>query len=197
MKTPCTTSGFTPIPLRLKRSHAGFTLLETLIAITIAGSVGILIAQVFFTTTRANSKTEILKDVRQNGTYAVGIMERMVRSALRVETTCSDTGTEVNDITILNPDGNTTTFGCYEDGTVTRIASTSATNAREYLTSSSLTLGSDSCADTAMSLSIVCTASADQSSKVNISFSLSSAIAASGDSDAATVFFQTTVTPRN
>jgi prepilin-type N-terminal cleavage/methylation domain-containing protein len=183
--------------MKTPRTTSGFTLLETLIAITIAGSVGVLITQVFFTTTRTNSKTEVLKDVRQNGTYAVNIMERMVRSALRVETTCSDAGTEVDDITILNPDGNTTTFGCYEDGAVTRIASTSAANTREYLTSSSLTLGSDSCADAAMSLSIVCTASADQSSKVNISFSLSSAGAASGDSDAATVFFQTTVTPRN
>lgn len=183
--------------MNMRSTASGFTLLETLIAITIAGSVGILIAQVFFTTTRTNSKTEALKDIRQNGTYAVGVMERMMRNALRVETTCSDTGSEVDEVTILNPDGNTTTFGCYEDSGVTRIASISASNTPEYLTSSSLTLGSDTCADVAMSLSMVCTSYADLPTKVNVSFSLSSAAAASGDSDAATVFFQTTVAPRN
>jgi len=49
----------------LRSGSKGFTLLEILISISIAASVSILIAQVFFTTSRTNTKTELLKDVKQ------------------------------------------------------------------------------------------------------------------------------------
>lgn len=177
----------------------GFTLLEILISITIAGAVGVLIAQVFFTTARSNTKTELLKDVKQNGEYAMGIMERMIRSALRVESTCSETGTTLSTIEILNPNGDITTFGCFldPDANVTRIASTSATGVMEYLTSSNITIGGDTCADTDNSLSFVCTSYPDQPSKVTISFSLSQLGTPTDQFERASVLFQTTAAPRN
>lgn len=181
----------------LPAGRQGFTLLEILISISIAASVGILLAQVFFTTVRTNTKTELLKDVKQNGEYAVGIMERMIRSALRVQSTCTTTGSTLLSIQIVNPNGDTTTFGCLVDGTVTRIASTSSTAVTEYLTSSNVTIGGASCSDAENSLSFVCTSYPDQASRVTVSFSLSEIGTPPDKRDQASVEFQTSTAPRN
>lgn len=184
--------------LPISRSgNKGFTLLEILISISIAASVGILLAQVFFTTARTNTKTELLKDVKQNGEYAVGIMERMIRSALRVQSTCTAAGSTLSSIQIVNPNGDTTTFGCLVDGTVTRIASTSSTAVTEYLTSSNVTIGGASCSDLENSLSFVCTSYPDQASRVTVNFSLSEIGTPPDKRDQASVEFQTSTAPRN
>ena len=168
----------------------GFTLLEILITVGIAGVMGILITQVFFTTARTNSKTEILKDVKQNGEYALGIMERMIRNSLQVSSACGALGSTLSEIDILNPNGDTTTFACLVDGSVTRIASTSGTGATQFLTSSNVTIGNDPC-------TFVCTASVDRGSEVTISFSLSQAGSSLEAFETASVFFQTTASSRN
>lgn len=180
-----------------KKRSTGFTLLEILISISIAGVVGILIAQVFFTTVRTNAKTELLKDVKQNGEYAMGIMERMLHSALQVASTCTELGTESLSLDVLNPNGDTTTFGCLLDGSVTRIASTSSTGNTEYLTSSNVTIGGSECSDIANSLSFVCTKPSDQPTRVTIRFSLSQLGTPPDQFEKASVLFQTTATSRN
>lgn len=175
----------------------GFTLLEILISVSIAGAMGLVIAQVFFATSRTNTKTELLKDVKQNGEFAVGIMERMIRNALTVSSTCSPTGTTLPSIDIVNANGDTTTFGCLADGAAMRIASDSATGTTEYLTSSNMTLGGASCADVDNSLSFVCTSTTDGPTSVTVSFSLSQIGVPTDQIDQASVLFQTTATPRN
>ncbi len=112
----------------MNHNHLGYTLLEILVAMTIIASVGILITQVFFTTTRTNTKSELLKDVKQNGDFAVESMTRMIRNSFGVDSDCTAEGTALNYIQIRNPDGIDTTFGCVADGSVTRIASTSASS---------------------------------------------------------------------
>lgn len=181
----------------MKTHTSGFTLLEILISVTIAGAVGVLIAQVFFTTARTNTKTELLKDVKQNGEYAMGIMERMIRNSLRVESVCSDTGTTLTSIDIVNPNGDTTTFGCVLDSGTTRIASTSSSATTEYLTSNDVTIGGLTCADAANSLSFVCTSYPDQQTSVTVNFSLSQIGTPPDQFEQASVLFQTTATPRN
>ena len=174
-----------------------FTLLETLISIGIVASVGILIAQVFFSTTRVNTKTELLKDVKQNGQYAMEVMSRMIRSSIHIETSCSTGGSTFTSLDVKNSDGNVTTLGCTFDSTVTRIASTSATSATsEYLTSSNVTLGGSSCSDSAMSLSFLCTTYIDQAPTITVSFSLSQKGTPPDQFEKASVLFQTTASPR-
>jgi type II secretory pathway pseudopilin PulG len=176
----------------------GFTLLETLISIGIIASVGILIAQVFFSTTRANTKTELLKDVKQNGQYAIEVMSRLIRSSINIETACSDTGSTLTSLDVKNPDGNVTTLGCVFDNEVTRIASTSATSplTPQYLTSYNVNLGGSSCTDNAMTLSFLCTTYTDQAPKITVSFKLSQKGTPPDQFEKASVLFQTTVSPR-
>lgn len=163
----------------------GFTLIETLISIGIIASVGILIAQVFFTTTRVNTKTELLKDVKQNGEYAMDVVSRMIRNSSAVD--CSSTPASLG---ITNSDGSSTTLGCAfdSDNSVNRLASTSATV--QYLTSSNVTLG------TCTSLIFTCTSSTDQAPTIKVEFKLSQKGTPVDQFEKASVSFQTTVSPR-
>ena len=69
--------------------HHGFTLIELIVTITIMSMIGILIAQVFFTTSRTNTKTELVKEAKQNGEYALGFIERMIRNSRYVTSACA------------------------------------------------------------------------------------------------------------
>jgi Tfp pilus assembly protein PilW len=178
----------------------GFTLLETLVAISAIAVVGILIAQVFFTTTRSNTKTELLKDVKQNGDYAMEIMSRMIRNSEGITSSClPNPGVTLSYVDIKNADGNTTEFGCLSDLTVLRIASTSASFPTPYyMTSSNATLGITSCADIPIEdFHFTCISSVDQPSTVTIHFKLSQKGTPVDQFEKASIVFQTAISPRN
>lgn len=174
--------------------QSGFTLLEIMVSIGIVAIVGVLISQVFFTTTRSNAKAELLKNIKQNGDFSVGLMGQIMRNANTITTACTETGTTTASIALTNPDGGSTTLGCLLDGTVTRIASTSASRT-DYLSESSLTLGGTAC--NGASLSFVCTAPAGQPTTVAITFSLAQKGTPPDQFDRASASFQTTVALRN
>ncbi|KKU96317.1 MAG: hypothetical protein UY27_C0001G0010 [Candidatus Gottesmanbacteria bacterium GW2011_GWA1_48_13] len=176
------------------KKQKGFTLLEILVAIGILAIVGTLIVQVFFTTTRANSKTEVQKNVKQNGDFAIEAMSRLIRSARSVSSSCTAGGATTESLTLINEHGRTTTFGCLLDGEVTRVASTSGART-DYLTDQNLTLGGASC--TQDSLQFVCTAPADQPAMVSITFGLSQKGTPPDQFEKASASFQTTVAIRN
>lgn len=172
----------------------GFTLLEILVSIGVLALMSTLLTQVFITSTRSNTKTEIAKDVKQNGDFATEVIARLIRNSLAITTLCSTTGTTTSSIAITNPDGGATTLGCALDGTVTRIASTSA-GATAYLTASNLTLGGTSCSGA--TLTFTCTAPVDQPTTVSIAFTLSQKGTPEDQSARASASFQTTVAIRN
>ncbi len=173
----------------------GFTLLELLISVTIIAGLSLLIAQSFFTTTRSNTKTEIIKDVKQNGDVGLGLMVNMIRASTQVGSLCAASGTTSSSLAIKNPDGGTTTFGCVFDSGVSRIASSSA--AIDYLTSTNVTLGGSACADAAMSLQFTCTSAASGGTTVKITFSLSQKGTPVNLFEKGQASFQTTVGLRN
>ena len=180
------------------KKQSGFTLLEILVTVSVIGVMGILISQVFFTTTKINTKTELLKDMKQNGQFAMDTLTRMIRASTEITSTCSTTGTQSTSIQITNPNGQTTTFGCALDSSgATRIASVSA-SATEYLTSQNVSLGGSSCSsDPNMSLSFVCTSYPDQPSRIKIYYMLRQ-IGSNVDAyQTAKQAFETTVSVRN
>ncbi|OGG11488.1 hypothetical protein A2Z00_03515 [Candidatus Gottesmanbacteria bacterium RBG_13_45_10] len=178
---------------------AGFTLLETLITVGIIGMVGVLISQVFFTTTRTNTKTELVKDVKQNGDFALESMQRTIRNSLAIQTTCSPApGTTSSSIDVQNPDGTMTTFGCAFDtsANATRIVATTSAGL-QYLTSTNVSLGGTSCSDPNNTLAFVCTSYPDQPSSVDIQFRLSQKGTPVDQYAVTSISFETTVVPRN
>jgi type II secretory pathway pseudopilin PulG len=141
-----------------------------LVSVSIIGILSLLIVQVFFTSLRTNSKTELMKDLKQNGDYAIQIMVRMIQNAETVSS-CNS-----NALTLRSTDGWDTTFSSYGDGDVCRIASYSASPVPDgtlyTLTSSNVSMNAAIPADCTTALSFSCEEIQSQVSKVDISFDL-------------------------
>jgi prepilin-type N-terminal cleavage/methylation domain-containing protein len=171
----------------------GFTLLEILVSVGILSTIAIVVAQSFFTVLRSNTKTEILKDVKQSGETAMLTMARMIQNAQEVTSICAPEGTTLESIDIVNPDGGTTSFGCFLDGTTTRIASTSGST--DFLTDNRVTIGGDACS--ASSLVFVCTSTAGLPARVSVSFSLAQSGVSAQEFESASETYTATVSIRN
>lgn len=154
----------------------GFTLVEILVVTLILGTIAVIGSNMFFTILRGSSKTSILAEVNQNGSYALNVMERMIRNAKSLE---SHSGSS---ITILNPDENTTTFLC----------------SNQKIASNGASLISDKVAvDNCVIFSVVEGEAEIRPDVVTIDFTLTQAGTAFRPEERASVNFKTTVTLRN
>lgn len=159
-------------------SKKGFTLIEILVVTVILAVLGFMVTNIFFTTMRGTSKADVLREVKQNGNYALSIMERMIRNATSI-TTCSS---PMSTIQIMNPDGQTTTF--FLSGT--QIAS----NSGSFLTNSKVQVINPP------GLIFSCTRTVGKPDVVTINFSLAQAGPIAGPEEQASLSFQTTVSLR-
>jgi len=180
----------------MKNNCRGFTLLEIIVSVGILAGISLVVVQAFITTTRTNTKTEILKEVKQNGDYAIEIMSRMIRNARNiVSSPCSAGGDASGDITITNRDSRTTTFRCVVDAGngVIRIASSSGTT-DEFLTNNTVTLF-DNVAQAPgcniNALQFTCLAVAGVPSSIKIEFTLAQKGTSPDQVDKAKISFQT------
>jgi len=165
----------------------GFTLLELLISIGVISLVTIVLTQILFSTMHVNTKTEIMKEVKQNGDFALGVMVRMIHNAQVIGSVCD--GTPASSISMTNLDGGTTDFTCMSDSSVFRIASNSA-----FLTSSKVTLTGSGCSD---ALTFTCVTEANNSKNIQISFSLAQVGTPPAAYETASTTFQTNVSVRS
>lgn len=156
------------------KKKQGFTLIEVLMIVFIMGIVAVIGGNMLFSIMKGTSKAEITKEVKQNGDYAIGVMERMIRNAQN----CKSNG----GVTIKNPDGKFTNFFCETVAGATRIAS----NSGVFLTSDNVTASN-------------CIFSCDATKTppiVNISFDLSQKGTDLRPEEKAQVRFQRTVSLR-
>lgn len=169
----------------MKKRNSGFTLIETLIVVFLIGIVLVAGGNIFFGIMKGSSKAEIEKEVKQNGSYALAVMERMIRNSRRV-TACDDLAGA--SLEIENSDYGLTTFQLGEG----RIASSSA-GGDLYLTTDNITVSS---------LTFTCVFDPPSSSdpqdirRVGINFILSVG-AAEAPETFAEIEFQTSVSLRN
>lgn len=87
----------------INKEKSGFTLVEVLVALTILVTVTYIGFNFLFSAVSGSVKADVLKDVRQNGSYALSVIESVVRSASQLS--CSTTS-----LTMQNPKGETTRF---------------------------------------------------------------------------------------
>ncbi|MGB9585897.1 MAG: four helix bundle protein [Anaerolineales bacterium] len=158
-----------------KRSR-GFTLIEIMVVVGILGIIAVVGSGAFFSILRGSTKTKTLQMVKQNGDYAISVMERMIRNARSV----SGGG---NSITITNPDGMNTTFSCSGN----MIASNSAS-----LVSSEVKV--DDCSNV---FTVTPGEVGIRPAVVKINFNLSQAGTPTRPEEQASINFQTTVSLRN
>ena len=91
-------------------SNSGFSLIELLVVVTMIGLIGTLTTQIFILGIKSQAKSEVIKEVKQNGDYAITVMENMVRNAVDVSNSACNVSQD--HLIILNPDGISTTFSC-------------------------------------------------------------------------------------
>lgn len=170
-------------PLTGHRSPVtGFSLVEVLIIVSLLAIVLLIGSDLFFTTLKGASKAEIVKEIKQNGNFALGIMERMIRNSRALD--CSGTPGQLS---LTNPDQGETTFRLDSSN---RIASESALG--PFLLTSPET--------PAASFSIICSPSPPQTGRptvVTVQFRLTAPGGLTRTEETAQVDFQTQVSTRN
>jgi prepilin-type N-terminal cleavage/methylation domain-containing protein len=159
------------------KKNNGFTLIEILVSLGIISFLSIFIAQSFFTTIKTNIKAEILKEVKQNGDYALNIISRMVQNAQAI-TDCS-----ADKLTIINPNGESSTFELKGSASPYQIASNSSA-----LTSDKVSVSN---------FNISCQQIAARDTQVKIGFTLEQAGEVHTNYEKASLNFETTVSMRN
>lgn len=172
--------------LKIKKPQKGFTLIELMVVVVILAIVAILVVNLFFSTLKGATKTTVLNEVKQNGDYAISTMERLVRNAQTITSSCD--GSSSTAVKILSQDNQETTFDC--SGGMQQIASTSSLGT-VYLTNDKVRLVSETC-------SFICQKPSLGPQILKIGFSLSQAGQESGlrPEEKAQINFKTTVSLR-
>ncbi|TSC54476.1 MAG: Uncharacterized protein LiPW31_78 [Microgenomates group bacterium LiPW_31] len=166
---------------------SGFTLIEIIVVVGILGIIMVMGSNLFFSILRGSTKTKILQLVKQNGDYAISVMGRMIRNARSV----SGSGSA---ITIINPDGNTTTFNCCGTSPNFLIASESGSLSCENARLTNDEVKVDDCSNV---FSIIAGEVGARPDVVTINFTLSQAGATTRLEEQASINFQTTISLRN
>lgn len=158
----------------------GFTLIEMVVATGVLVTVGMVASLIFFSTLRGVSKADITREVKQNGDYALAVIERMIRNSAGVVTTTTPcNGSSQTSLSLLNSDGMTTIFSLNNG----KIASSGA-----FLTSEKVTVSN---------LSFVCSRNIGKPDVITVSFNVSQLGAGAGPEGLSSMVFQTTVSLRN
>jgi prepilin-type N-terminal cleavage/methylation domain-containing protein len=99
---------------RLLITDSGFSFIELLVVVSLFGIVGYLTTSIFIIGFRAQAKSEIMKEVKQNGDYAMQVIESAIKNSIDIITPAPPLDS-ASGIVVTNPDGNTTTFLCKND----------------------------------------------------------------------------------
>jgi len=172
------------------KHQKGFTLLEILITLSLLGILMVVSSQMFLSILKGSTKSRVLTRVKQEGDFALGVMEQMIRNARIIQENSEGTVCEasMSRLRINGADGHWTEF--YFDPANQWIASESSDliGSEARLTSSDVSLQQGR---------FNCIAGNDSGpDKVAISFTLTQA---SGErvEETASVGFQATVFLRN
>lgn len=181
----------------------GFTLVEILVSIAALGLISVALSQSFAAITRANTKADLVKDIKQSGDFANRRLEQMIRESVSIGDCSGGTSKE---LTLINRDSYQTILRCQwdDDNKIARLASVSGTQEDppiDYLTGTNVTLGgATSCDDAEMSLVFTCSNISGDLNSVQVYYSLfqASQIPGQGNrSQQAHADFQTTINTRN
>ena len=167
----------------MRKRINGYTLIELLVVVAILGTVGFIVTQIFFTVLQSTAKTDLTREVKQNGDYALSVMEKIVRNAIGLDNLVNPCPfTNRNSLQITNPGNPSTTTTFSLSGN--QIASTGG-----MLTNTKVR---------ANDLFFTCTRTSGKPDLIMISFTLTQAnVSATRPEEKASINFQTTVSLRN
>ena len=177
--------------MKLNFNKSGFSLIEILVVIVILGVLGTVATQSLFSLLRGAAKTEVVKEVKQNGDYALSVMEVKLRNSTITDSDCTAAVSGATSLTLTDPGFPAFSFRCVVDGSTNRI-SQFISGQDQYLTNTSVTL--PTCMTTDISFTCINTAGVKN---ILIKFTLTQAQAGAQGAESASQVFQTQVTLRN
>lgn len=95
------------------KNNKGISLIEILVVVSIFAILGIITARSVLLTIQGSKKTESTVRVRENLSYAMGVIERNIRNANKIST-CPNPSPSL--LTYVDTQGATTTFSCINIG---------------------------------------------------------------------------------
>ncbi|MDD3679639.1 MAG: type II secretion system protein [Candidatus Shapirobacteria bacterium] len=98
------------IIIRPYSKKPAFTLIELLVVVTVFAGLGVLLVNSLFSILRSNAKSELIKEIRQNGSFALDVMTKKITSG--TEPRCE---TSPNRISFTDVNGTEITFLCAGD----------------------------------------------------------------------------------
>jgi len=157
----------------------GFTVIEMIVTLSILALIIVIASGFLFSTISGGNKVEATKEVRQNGSLALSVMEKMILTSRLVSCPVAGNGKE---ILVQDQDGFSTSFVCDETGG--KISSNSA-----VLTGSNVFVSG---------CSFACTSEVGRPVKVSIGFTVSQRNASGlKPSEKSSMVFQTEVVAKN
>jgi len=166
---------------------AGFTFIEMIVAISILGIVALIGTGFLLTSLSSSGKAEINKEVRQNGNFALSIMEGLIISAENISCPTAD------EIDVIDINGQLTKFICYDSAPDYKISSVSSTFSPPTTTTYILTADNVAVTD----CNFTCTTIVGNPTTVGIGFTVSQVGSSGRPSEKSSVSFQTQVSTRN
>jgi len=89
----------------------GFTLIELLVVVAVFMILAVLVTNSLFSILKSNTKANIMKEIRQNGAYALDVMDKAISGGVIDDATC--TGAAGSSLTVKNSvSGATINFEC-------------------------------------------------------------------------------------
>jgi prepilin-type N-terminal cleavage/methylation domain-containing protein len=77
------------------QSSAGFSLMEMLVVVFVFSILGVVATQILALSLRGSGKSESIGETRANIEYAVSNMERLLRNATEIDSSCGVAGTNI------------------------------------------------------------------------------------------------------
>lgn len=172
---------------RLNKDN-GFTLIEIMVVTGMMIVLSVVSVNIFFAILRASIKAEIIKNAKQEGSYALSVMERMIRNARKINGDCAS---DMTTLEILNPDNQVSTF-TFSGNTIASSSGSPTVNLISYPNDPAKNY-------TISSYGFDCSQNSETSNLpvVTISFSLGKGVASLRAEDKVNLNFKTTVTLRN
>lgn len=121
----------------MSRKYIGFSTLEILVVLSVFVVIGIITSQILFTTLKSTSKSQVTTFVKQNGSYAVAVMQRSLYNASSGLTCTTQTRVDY-----IDQDGNPAFFACIGAGTDSGHIASGSGNLSERLTAEELNITS-------------------------------------------------------
>jgi len=172
------------------KNGAGFTFIEMIVAISIMGIVALIGTGFLLTSLSSSGKAEINKEVRQNGNFALSIMEGLIISAENISCPTAD------EIDVIDINGQLTKFICYDSAPDYKISSVSSTFSPPTTTTYILTADNVAVTD----CNFTCTTIVGNPTTVGIGFTVSqktTGLLTPRPNEKSSVSFQTQVSTRN